>query len=151
MNKIHRKPRSGALLICVLVCLLVASAMVTATTRSALQSRRDVRLQHQMRQTELLLDAGILRAVSQLQRSNDYQGETWRPKNALARFDNPSLEIRVSVGEKNKNDSRRIEVIASLGAADNLKQFNASLTRRTHTFFIELSEVSPTPQSSTAE
>jgi hypothetical protein len=42
-------------------------------------------------------------------------------------------------------------VIASLGAADDPKQINASLTRRTHTFFAELSEISPTPQFSTAE
>ncbi len=129
MNKLRRKPHSGALLICVLVCLLVASAMVTATTRSALQSRRDVRLQHQMRQTELLLDAGVLRAASQLQRSNDYEGETWRPKNALARFDNPSVEIRISAGKQNKKDSRRIEVIASLGAADDPTQLSASQTQ----------------------
>ncbi len=150
MNKPHRKPRSGALLICVLVCMLVASAMVTATTRSALQSRRNVRLQHQMRQTELLLDAGVLRAASQLQLSDDYEGETWRPTNALDRFDNPLVEIRISSGEQ-KDDSRRVEVIASLGISDDPQKINASRTRRTHTFSLELSDISPTPESSTAE
>ena len=150
MKKPHRKPRGGALLICVLVCLLVASAMVTATTRSALQSRRNVRLQHQMRQTELLLDAGVLRAASQLQLSDDYEGETWRPKGALDRFDNPLVEIRISSGEQ-QGDSRRVEVIASLGISDDPKRINASLTRRTHTFSLELSDISTTPESSTAE
>ena len=150
MKKPHRNPRGGALLICVLVCLLVASAMVTATTRSALQSRRNVRLQHQMRQTELLLDAGVLRAASQLQLSDDYEGETWRPKGALDRFDNPLVEIRISSGEQ-QDDSRRVEVIASLGVSDDPKRTNATLTRRTHTFSPELSDISPTPESSTAE
>jgi hypothetical protein len=150
MNKTHPKPRDGALLICVLVCLLVASAMVTATTRSALQSRRNVRLQHQMRQTELLLDAGVLRAASQLQLSDDYEGETWRPNGAIGRFGNPLVEIRISAGEK-KGDSRHVEVIASLGIPDDPQQINASLTRRTHTFSIELSNISPTPESPTAE
>ena len=150
MNKIHRKSRGGALLICVLVCLLVASAMVTATTRSALQARRNVRLQRQMRQTELLLDAGVLRAARQLQLSGEYEGETWRPKDALDRFDNPLVEIRISAGEK-KDNSSRVEVIAILGIPDDPQQINATLTRRTHTFSIELSDISPTPKSSTAE
>lgn len=150
MNR-RPKPRGGALLICVLVCLLVASAMVTATTLSALQSRRNVRLQHQMRQTELLLDAGILRAVSQLQRSDVYEGETWRPENAVDRFNHASVEIRIFPSKQNRNDSRHIEVAASIGGADDPMQFNASRTLRTHTFIVELSELSTTPQSSTAE
>ena len=121
MKNQQRRPHSGALLICVLVCMLVASAMVTATTRSALQARRDIRLQHQMRQTELLLDAGILRAASQIQQSNQYEGETWRPKEALSRFDNPSVEIRISSDEK-KDNSRHVEVIASIGTANDPEQ-----------------------------
>lgn len=146
----RKQARSGALLICVLVCLLVSSAMVTATTRSALQSRRNVRLQHQMRQTELLLDAGVLRAASQLQRSDRYQGETWRPDSEWIPFDDPLVEIRILRVEKT-DDSTRVEVVATLGTQGDLKRSHASLTKRSHTFSIQHSEISPTPEFSTAE
>ena len=146
----RKRAHGGALLICVLVCLLVASAMVTATTRSALQSRRNVRLQHQMRQTELLLEAGVLRAASQLQRSDRYQGETWRPESGLIRFEDPLVEIRVR-GVAKTNDSTRVEVVATLRTQGDPKRGNASLTKRSHTFSIQHSEFSFTPESSNAE
>ena len=151
MIRMRRKQaRSGALLICVLVCLLVSSAMVTATTLSALQSRRNVRLQHQMRQTELLLDAGVLRAASQLQRSNQYQGETWRPNSEWIRFDDPLVEIQI-LRVETTDDSTRVEVVATLGAQGAPRRSHAWLTKRTHTFSIQHSEITLTPESSTAE
>lgn len=149
MRQIDRKQRRGALLICVLVCLLVACALISSTVRSALRSRRDVRVQHQMRQTELLLDAGVLRAARLLRASADYQGESWRPTTAITRFDNALVKIHVTRGD---NDSRLVEVIASLGVAvDDVKQTRALLTRRTHTFQIKLSESSSTSESPSTE
>jgi len=148
MSRSRRESR-GTVLVCVLVCLLVATTLVTTMTRSALQSRREVRLQHQMRQTELLLDAGVLRAAHQLRASNDYQGESWQPASAIERFDNPQIEIQVEALDA---DSRRIKVIASLGVADhNGQRLVASRTQRTHTFDIELSSSSQTSDSPTAE
>ena len=149
MIRTRGNSRSGALLICVLVCLLVASAMVTVTTGTALQARRNLRLQHQMRQTELLLDAGVLRAASQLQRSDQYEGETWNPESLIG-FQNPVVEIRILNDEK-PNDSILVEVVASLGTPAGPKQIQASLTRRSHTFSIQHTETSPTLDSSTAE
>lgn len=69
--------RTASILICVLVCLVVATALVTSTVRTALNARRAMRTQHQLRQTELLLAAGIQRAALQLQANVDYTGETW--------------------------------------------------------------------------
>ena len=84
MKRVHgNSPRSAALLICVLVCLLVASSIVMATTHTALRERRNVRIEHQMLQTQLLLDAGILRAAAQLRSSPRYEGETWQPKASI--------------------------------------------------------------------
>jgi type II secretory pathway component PulK len=149
MRRFRRKSRGGALLICVMVCLLVASSLVTTTTHNALCSRRDVRVQHQMRQTELLLDAGVLRAARLLRVSDDYQGESWRPTGAIDRFDGALVEIRVT---SNGSNSRVVEVIASLGVAvDDLQRNRASRTRRTHTFGIELSDSSQTSDSPSAE
>ena len=140
------RSRRGALVVCVLVCLLVASAIVTATTRMALRSRRDVRTEHQMRQTLLMLDAGILRAARRVQASPDYQGESWRPTAAITSFEGAKVEIRVTVDEQ-QDDTRRVEVTASLGVAvEDARQKTASLTRRSHTFPIKI----PT-EASTAE
>ena len=145
----HRNHRGGAVLICVLVCLLVASAMVTVTTGIALQSRHNLRLQHQMRQTELLLDAGVLRAASQLHRANHYEGETWNPESLIG-LENPVVEIRI-LNDDQSDAAIFVEVIASLGAQDDPKQSRASHTRRSHTFSFEHTETSPTLDSSTAE
>lgn len=146
----RRTAREGALLICVLVCMLVASAMVTVITGTALQSRRNLRLQHQLRQTELLLDAGILRAANQVRRSDQYEGETWRPGDALTRFDNPVVEIRIA-NVDGPDGSTHVEVVASLGNQADPNRARASLTQRSHTFSIQQSETSSTPESSTAE
>jgi hypothetical protein len=143
--------RHGALVICVLVCLLVASTIVTATTHLALRSRRDVRIEQQMRQTELLLDAGILRAARQLKTPGDYESETWRPTDAVSRFDNARVDIRVTVDEQVKG-SLRVEVIASLGVAvDDVQQKTASLTRRSHSFRVKPSNSSLASDSSDSE
>ena len=151
MISTRSKPHRGTLVICVLVCLLVASTMVTATTHSALRSRRSVRLEHQMRQTELLLDAGVLRAARQLHASDDYRGETWRPANAITRFDNALVDIRVTKSDDDPS-IRSVEVVASLGTAvDDVQRNKASLTRRTHTFDWKASESSPTSQPPSAE
>jgi hypothetical protein len=139
MSQKRASTRRGALVVCVLVCLLVAGTVVTATTRLALQSRREVRLNQQLRQTELLLDAGILRAARQLQTSADYKGETWRPTDAISRFDNAQVQIRVAFDELEK-DSHLVTVVASLGVAvDNAQQKAASLTRRSHSFRVNSS------------
>lgn len=130
----QRRSRDGTLVVCVMVCLLVASTIVTATTQMALRSRREVRREQQMRQTELLLDAGILRASNKLRASADYQGEVWRPTGAITRFVGANVDIRVSL-DPQQNDSRQIEVIASLGTAvADAQQNTASLTRRSHRF-----------------
>lgn len=146
---VRKNPRGGVLLVCVLVCLLVACSLVTAMVHNALRFRRDVHLQHQMRQTELLLDAGVLRAARRLRTSADYQGESWQPEGAIQRFDNPQVEIRVT---SLAADSRRVEVTASLGTADqDGRKYAASRTQRSHIFDLELSEPSQTSDSPSAE
>jgi hypothetical protein len=125
-------------LVCVLVCLLIASTIAAATTQSALRGRRDIRIQHQMRQTELLLDAGVLRAARQLRRSDAYQGESWRPVNSIPRFDQARVEIRVS-SDPQQDGLRQVEVTASLGGGDQLQLRSAGVTRRSHTFQVRSS------------
>lgn len=148
-SKCRNQSRCGAVLICVLACLLVATSLVTAMAANALRFRREVRVQHQLRQTELLLDAGVLRAARLLRDSADYRGESWRPESAIGRFDHPRVEIRV---ETIDSQTRRVEVIASLGgAAADDQPTMASQTQRTHVFDVDLSNLSSTSDSQTAE
>lgn len=146
MTRVQQRSRPGALLICVLVCLLVASAMVTATTRSALQARREIRHQQQMRQTLLLLDAGVLRAAGRVKTSDSYKGETWRPTEALGQDWNPSVEIRVSTIDDELN-RHRVEVIASLGRPGDDRPNRPDAIRRSHTFTINRTPSSKPPSA----
>lgn len=133
--------RRGSLIVCVLACLLIASTIIASTTRSALQRRRNVHVEHQLRQTELLLDAGVLRAARQLRVSRDFVGETWRPAGAISRFDGARVEIRVAKNPQNDN-LRDVVVIASLGNDVAGERSTPLVTRRTHAFHVDLSDTS---------
>ena len=74
-----QKPRRrrGAVIIAALVCLLVVVALLGALLQGTLRARRQLPVQRDLRQCELLADAGIERAVHRLAQENDYRGETW--------------------------------------------------------------------------
>lgn len=80
-----RSSRRGTLLLAVLVCLIVATSLLTAMVQSALASRRQVRSLARLAQVELLLQSGFDRAVAQMTADSAYRGETWRlPAELLA-------------------------------------------------------------------
>lgn len=114
---IGRRTRRGSVLICVLVCLSVATALVTASVHTALQARRQMRAYRQLRQTELLLEAGAQRAVGQLRASADYTGEMWNlAVTTIPGFESARVEIEV---EGATGDTlRRIHVVARLPAGE---------------------------------
>lgn len=77
-NRRQKPPRrKGIVLFVVLVCLLVITIMVGTMLKGAIRARRQLRAERDLRQTELLLQAGIDRAFVQLNQETDYQGETW--------------------------------------------------------------------------
>lgn len=128
----------------VLVCLLVAGSLAGATTHAAIRWRRSIRLEHQMLQTELLLDAGILRAAKQLRLSDDYTGETWRPSRDSVGFDSPVVQIQVTSGSE--SETRNVKVVAELGTPlSEIATTNVSHTRRSYTFSVPVAAV---PQDS---
>ena len=125
-------PRVGTVLICVLACLGVVIAFVLSTTQSSLRGRREVRMQRQLLQTDLLCEAGVLRAKQQFNKSSDYVGEKWTPDLAVTSFDYASVEIRIKPmsGEANQ---RQAEVIASLASSED----STDRMQRSHTFIIQ--------------
>jgi hypothetical protein len=72
----HNK-RRGAVIVAALVCLLIVVALLSALLTGTLRERRQLPLQRDLRQCELLVDAGIERAAYRLANDADYRGETW--------------------------------------------------------------------------
>jgi type II secretory pathway pseudopilin PulG len=110
MTLSHPRRSYGTVLVCVLVCLTIASAMAAVALQATLRARRETRLEHQMRQTELLLEAGIARASRQIEVDASYQGERWQPSlfsdNVLA----ASVTIRVDRGKDGAKEQEAVEV-----------------------------------------
>jgi hypothetical protein len=113
----HHCHSTGSVLVCVLVCMSVASALVVATTKTALQAQRQLRHQRQLRQTELLAEAGIERAVRRLSGDSSYRGETWElTTDVLPGYGAGQTRIVVAAVPEQSPLSYRIEVVARLGA-----------------------------------
>ena len=139
MNNKNPKSRSGTVLICVLACLGVVIALVMSTVQSSLRGRREVRLQRQLVQTELLCEAGVQRAVKKLTISPDYHGEKWMPKLGITSFAFVLIEIRTKASSDDPR-SLRVEVIATLATST---ESNDSM-QRSHTFTTDPTTLSAT-------
>jgi type II secretory pathway component PulK len=80
---IRKKPtragagRRGTVLIAALVCLLIVMALLGSMLQGSLRARRQMHVQRDLRQCELLLQAGAERAVHRLATQADYRGESW--------------------------------------------------------------------------
>lgn len=123
------RQRHGVVLICSLVCLSVATALVVSMVQQSLIARRQGRMQWQMRQTEYLLDAGIRRAIVHLNAGGDYAGETWHPTAALPGFQSVVVEITATPRD-GEPSQQEVTVLAKLDQSESL----AFRTQRSHTF-----------------
>lgn len=124
------KRRNALVTIAVLACLVVIVSLATSLIVSTLRARREVSVLHQVRQTDYLLDAGILLASNRLQDSPDYKGETWEPSDAVPGFHQAKVVINVTHDDQS---SLGIEVIASLAnRPTGSDRKGAFLTQRSH-------------------
>lgn len=73
-----RHCRQGAMLVVTLVCMAIVIGIIGAMLQGALRARRQLHAERNLRQTELLLAAGLDRAALKLQASQNYDGETWK-------------------------------------------------------------------------
>jgi Tfp pilus assembly protein PilX len=77
----RRKPstlrRRGAVLVSALVCMLVVMALLGSMLLNTLSATRQMRMERELRQCELLLQAGLDRAAYRLSQDANYTGETW--------------------------------------------------------------------------
>lgn len=117
MRRLPDSPRIGTLLVCVLVCLGIATSIMLTAVHSSLRARRQIARELQMEQTRWLLDAGVARARSQLRGDSGYSGESWEVTPALAAHQTARIEI--SLGDENAADgSRRLAVTATIRGRD---------------------------------
>ena len=119
-RKQRRIQRQASVLVCMLICVSIATALVTTTLQSALRARREIQLQRQLLQTELLLTAGLERAVALLNSDTAYRGEIWEldpkslPNLPPARV---LIEVTVTAGETGFSDQLKayqIHVVARI-------------------------------------
>jgi hypothetical protein len=119
------KPKTGSrgmVLVCMLVCVAIATSLVTATLQSALRARHELRLQRQLRQTELLLTAGLERAVARLRSDAAYSGEMWEldpatlPGNPPGRVRIEVTSVRAEESSSDRPGPRQIHVVARLSS-----------------------------------
>ena len=145
MKQPRESRRQGTVLICVMACMLIASALVASSLQVSLLARRETRRELQMIQTEWLLDAAVQRARDQLRESPDYVGETWRPRVEELCFD--VVEATISVSAPDSESMRRIEVVARLGVINQ----PASQTQKSHQFTSRTLNTTPPTIPSEAE
>ena len=121
--------RRGGILICILACLAIVSSLVSLTVQSALRNRREIRTQHHLRQTELLLTAGIQRATEKLAQDSSYEGERWQLSSTV--FPNyEKAEVDILGTPAANGTSRMIRVIARLSVSD------SQVLQRSHSFVV---------------
>ena len=83
-----QRRRRGAILVVVLVCLAVATAISVVVVRQTAMERRAVQMNQRSLQALWLAEGGIERAVARLAADPKYAGETWIiPANELAAGD----------------------------------------------------------------
>jgi hypothetical protein len=104
--------RRGAVLVCVLVCLLCVSALVANMMRSIIRLQQQLKLEQASRQVELLLDAGRTRAAHQLTTDAAYSGETWHPQPTASGQATNSAAVTIAVEPASDGKSYRIQVTA---------------------------------------
>ena len=73
----NSKPRHAAILVVVLVSLLVATMLAAGLIQTVLSHQRQMRILAGQQQSFWLAEAGIQRAILNLEDAPDYEGETW--------------------------------------------------------------------------
>ncbi len=89
--------RTGAVLVAALVCLLVIMAMIGMMLRRTLREQQQLHAERDLRQTKLLLQAGIARAAVRLAADPNYRHETWNlPPDAVMNSGEGRVTISLS-------------------------------------------------------
>ena len=103
--------RPASVIIGVLVCLSISSFLLIGAVTLTLRQRRQIRRELQMEQTRWLAEAGLVRAISQLDQTAEYNGEAIELKLDPSSSCNELVEIVLSEID---GDHRDVSVVASI-------------------------------------
>jgi hypothetical protein len=106
-----------------LVCLVVVMGILGSMLKGTLLAHRQLHSERDLRQTELLLQAGSERARFRLANETNYRGETWNlPSDAIANNAQGRVTIEVSPG--NGQATRKVQIAAEypLGAETSIRR-----------------------------
>jgi Tfp pilus assembly protein PilV len=73
----RKEPSRGFALLMILVCLMIASAMLASIFKSTIAMQRFTQSREWRIQAEWLVESGVERAAAKLAENTQYQGETW--------------------------------------------------------------------------
>lgn len=103
--------RDGLMVIVALVCLLVISSIIGSMIKNAIFTRRELLTERDLRQTELLLQAGAHRAAARLAATPDFKGDAWElPAASIANYG--SGRVTTEITRTPSTQSWDIRVIA---------------------------------------
>ena len=115
MSKSLNTRRRGTILIVALLCLLVIMSLLGTMLLAALQSARQLHAERDLRQCELLLQAGVERALTQLAEQPDYKGQTY-DLTAAEIINQGTGRITIAVTPATENTSAQLQIAAEYPA-----------------------------------
>jgi hypothetical protein len=125
----RRRRRGGLMIVAALVCLFVVTSIVGSMLKSALRARRQLHVERDRRQSELLVEAGADRAVARLAADPDFRGDTWELP-AAAIVGRGDGRVTTEVSRSADNQPQQVRVVAEYPLGRDFP------IRRSHTFQI---------------
>ena len=111
--------RSGAVLLAVLVCLGIASAITASAIHTSLRARRNMDAQWQLEQTRQMLDAAIRHVHQVAAGQPEYEGESLNLDGTLDAYPYARIDIKPLADEVSRDDKyKRYEVVTTLRNRD---------------------------------
>lgn len=132
MNHASQSQRRGGTLIAALVCLVIVMALLGHMLVGALRMGRQMRVERDRCQCELLLQSGLERAAFQLAAAEPYSGEVWNvPSDEIVGSGEGQVTIQVS---RNGDSPPRIHVLAEypMGGEHSIRRSRSVELRTTH-------------------
>jgi hypothetical protein len=117
------------MIVAALVCLLVVTSIVGSMLHSAMRARRELHVERDCRQAELLIYAGASRAASRLAAEPGFAGDTWElPAESIV--GRGAGRVKTEVSPASDGGPTRIRIVAEYPIGRNFP------IRRTRTFEI---------------
>jgi hypothetical protein len=114
----HRNRRPGVILFVALVSLLIVMAILSQMLKTSMRAQRQLHPERDLRQTELLLQAGADRAAYRLANEESYLAETWRlPADAVV--GSAAAQVTIQITRGSADSPAHVHVLAEypLGGA----------------------------------